>query len=63
MHNAQALLIEVGKAGLAAPPPSEPDWQISRIRLSGWQFNFALYRDWHAARWACLRLNSPMAVK
>ena len=27
---------EVGRAGFTAPPPSEPDWRISRIRLSGW---------------------------
>jgi hypothetical protein len=28
-------LIGVGRAGSPAPPPSEPDGRVSRIRLSG----------------------------
>ena len=30
--------IGVGRADCSAPPPSEPDVRVSRIRLSGWWF-------------------------
>ncbi len=47
--------IGVGKA--FASPPSEPDWRISRIRLSSrW---FYLREDWSNRAWASSRLNSP----
>jgi hypothetical protein len=46
---------------VSVPPPSEPDWRISRIRLSGW---WSYPREgWSKARWASARLNSPCARK
>ena len=45
---------------VCAPPPSEPDVQISRIRLSSRQ---SPHRDWHAVAWAALIVNSPSFVK
>jgi len=38
-------------------PPSEPDWRVSRIWLSGqW---FYLREDWSEVAWASTRLKSP----
>ena len=34
----RAACNKVGEGGLAPSPPPEPDWRISRIRLSSWQF-------------------------
>ncbi len=53
--------IGVGSAGCPAPPPSEPDRRVSRIRLSGrWSY---LKEDWQARRWAVARSNSPSSAK
>ena len=42
-------------------PPSEPDWRISRIRLSSrW---FYLIEDWSNFIWASTRLKSPCSRK
>jgi hypothetical protein len=43
-------------------PPSEPDWQISRIRLSSWWLTFS-QQDRQAAMCACLKENKPIAEK
>ena len=42
-------------------PPSEPDWRISRIRLSSWWFY--LNEDWSNFIWASTRLKSPCSRK
>ena len=45
------------ESGIAAPPPSEPDVQISRIRLSG---QWVLKRKTVTVNsWAFSKLNSP----
>jgi hypothetical protein len=43
-------------------PPSEPDWQISRIRLSGQQFA-PLWRLESSQVWASTRLKRPICLK
>jgi hypothetical protein len=46
---------------VSAPPPSEPDVRVSRIRLSSrW---FYLREDWRAWAWAICKLNNPCLAK
>jgi hypothetical protein len=50
-----------GRERLTPPPPSEPDWQISRIRLSSWWFYPR--GDRQARAWARCKLKSPCLAK
>ena len=50
-----------GRERLPPPPPSEPDVQISRIRLSGW-WSYP-QGDWPARAWARCKLKSPCSAK
>ena len=48
-------------ASACIAPPSEPDWRISRIRLSGWWFY--LREDWSKVAWESARLKNPWSRK
>jgi hypothetical protein len=56
------MLIGVGAGMLLPAPPSEPDMQISRIRLSSQQVA-PLRRLMSSAAWVSSRLKSPCRVK
>ena len=58
-HTPDRELIGVGK-GQRPSPPSEPDVQFSRIRLSSQAFP---HRDRRACAWAACRVNSPSSAK
>jgi hypothetical protein len=50
-----------GRESGCTPPPSEPDWRISRI--TALQSVVYLPEDWRATAWACFKENKPRVVK